>query len=131
MERPDLRDGMMFSSEKVFRAALRAHAIQNGTDSVLLKNGDNRVTVKCKNERFSENTNASQIKSLTKNPCKCHRQYKVTHANSGIVALAPKPTIIVIDQVKYLISLTYPIQFSCIYTCVHEDAVGLKWHFGP
>lgn len=50
MDRPDLKVGMMFSSGKVFRAALREHAIRNGTDFKFLKNEGNRVTVKCKND---------------------------------------------------------------------------------
>lgn len=93
MEHPDFEVGTMFSSGKVFRAALREHAIRNGTDFVFLKNEGNRVTVKCKNDcgwrlhaSFFQDTTAFQIKSLKNHPCSCPRQYKVKHANSSWIS---------------------------------------------
>ncbi|KAG5540565.1 hypothetical protein RHGRI_020696 [Rhododendron griersonianum] len=93
MERPDLQKGMMFANATVFRAALRKHAIQNGTKFVFLKNEGDRVTVKCKNEcgwrvhaSFFQDTKAFQIKSLLNHPCQCPRVYKFGHANSAWLA---------------------------------------------
>ncbi|KAF7136494.1 hypothetical protein RHSIM_Rhsim08G0180300 [Rhododendron simsii] len=44
MERLDLKKGMMFANATVFKAALRKHALQNGTEFVFLKNEGDRVS---------------------------------------------------------------------------------------
>ncbi|KAG5533218.1 hypothetical protein RHGRI_027431 [Rhododendron griersonianum] len=89
MERPQLEKGMLFANAGVFRAALRQHAILNGTEFKFLKNEGHRVTAKCKNDcgwrihaSYFEDTTSFQIKSLKCHPCQCPRQYRIRHANS-------------------------------------------------
>lgn len=50
MKIPDLEVGMIFSSAAVFRAALREHSILNVTDFKFIKNEEDKVTAKCKND---------------------------------------------------------------------------------
>lgn len=90
MERPQLEVGMLFANVGVFRAALRKHAIQNGTEFTFLKNEGHRVTPICKNKcgwrihaSYFQDTNSFQIKSLKCHPCQFPRQYRIRHANSA------------------------------------------------
>ncbi|KAI8531764.1 hypothetical protein RHMOL_Rhmol11G0161000 [Rhododendron molle] len=89
MERPDLELGMIFANATLFRAALRKHTIQNGTEFTFVKNDGDRVTAVCSNgcgwrvhASYFQNTKSFQIKSLVNHPCSCPRQYRLRHANS-------------------------------------------------
>ncbi|KAI8566916.1 hypothetical protein RHMOL_Rhmol02G0079600 [Rhododendron molle] len=93
MERPDLELGMIFANATLFRAALRKHTIQNGTEFTFVKNDGDRVTAVCSNgcgwrvhASYFQNTKSFQIKSLVNHPCNCPRQYRLRHANSAWLA---------------------------------------------
>ncbi|KAF7153228.1 hypothetical protein RHSIM_Rhsim01G0142000 [Rhododendron simsii] len=93
MERPDLELGMIFANATLFRAALRKHTIQNGTEFTFVKNDGDRVTAVCSNgcgwrvhASYFQDTKSFQIKSLVNHPCSCPRQYRLRHANSAWLA---------------------------------------------
>ncbi|XP_077247615.1 uncharacterized protein LOC143887412 [Tasmannia lanceolata] len=88
MEKLLLAVGMIFSSHKVFRAALKEYAIQHGSDYMYVKNEPSRVTAECKSKcgwrihaSHMQQGEGFQIKTFN-SIHKCPRSYNNHHVSS-------------------------------------------------
>ncbi|XP_077251779.1 uncharacterized protein LOC143891003 [Tasmannia lanceolata] len=78
MGKPLLAVGMIFSSHKVFRAALKEYTIQHGFDYMYVKNEPSRVTAECKSKWDDPKWNVHAIQKSIK------RDFKVDVPKSKI-----------------------------------------------